>query len=86
MAEVPCLKTNESEMKDTGLYGKFHVSRVDERDQPGGDKENARYFVLDYVNDPFARQALMYYAFVCSKDYPELAQDLWIQLKREEDK
>jgi hypothetical protein len=68
------------DQKTTGLYGKFHVSRVDGRDQPGGDKENARYFVLDYVNDPYAKYALMRYASACTPEYPELAEDLWIEL------
>ncbi len=68
-------------MKGKGLYGKFNVSRVDERDREGGDRENAQYFVLDYVNDPFAKQALQFYAFICHNDYPELSQDLWIALR-----
>lgn len=59
-----------------GLYGKFNVSRVDGKDQPGGSKENARYFVLDYVNDPHARYALLRYAVSCEEEYPELAADL----------
>ena len=67
--------------KEVGLMEKFHVSRVDGRDQPGGDKANARYFVLDYVHDPYAKQALMHYAKACQAEYPQLSQDLWIALR-----
>lgn len=63
-------------MNVKGLYGKFYVSRVDGRDQSGGDKEGAKYFVLDYVNDPFARESLLVYAWNCADEYPELAQDI----------
>lgn len=63
-------------MPDGPVYGKFYVERVDGRDLPGGDKENARYFVLDYVNDPFARDALYAYAFACTIDYPLLAESI----------
>lgn len=59
-----------------GLQEKFFVSRVDGKDQPGGSKDNARYFVLDYVNDPMARYALGYYIYACQAKYPELAADL----------
>lgn len=59
-----------------GLYGKFRVERVDERDQPGGDKAGAAYFVLDYVHDPYARVALGAYAQACAEGYPALAADL----------
>ncbi|MFG3710800.1 hypothetical protein [Micromonospora sp. NPDC047730] len=58
------------------LYNKFDVRRTDGRDQPGGDKEGARYFVLDYVNDPRARVALAAYADVVADDEPGLAADL----------
>ncbi len=60
-----------------GIYSKYNVSRRDRRDQPGGDREHAHYFVLDLVYDPFAREALKYYAFKCAAEYPELAADLW---------
>lgn len=40
--------------KQLGLYQKFQVVRSDGKDQPGGPKYGARYFVLDYVNDPVA--------------------------------
>lgn len=62
-------------MKDQ-LYSKFEVRRTDRRDEPGGDKEGARYFVLDYVNDPMARVALAAYADAVAQDEPGLAADL----------
>lgn len=58
------------------LYGKFHVKRADGRDQPGGDKADARYFVLDYVHDPAARTALRAYADASEQTAPRLAADL----------
>jgi hypothetical protein len=67
--------------KDGPIYGKFYVTRVDGRDRPGGDKANAQYYVLDYANDPFAREALMYYAFKCADEFPQLANDIWNRLK-----
>lgn len=62
--------------KQAGLINKFTVYRNDGKDKPGGPKENAQYFVLDYVNDPLARFALLRYASVCEHDYPELAKDI----------
>jgi hypothetical protein len=58
------------------LFSKFTVPRKDGRDQPGGDKADARYFVLDYVHDPFARVALEAYAEACRGQLPGLAADL----------
>lgn len=66
-----------------GLYGKFEVRRRDGRDQPGGDKAIARYFVLDYVHDPFARTALAAYADACEGELPQLAVDLRRELRAE---
>lgn len=43
------------------LFDKYVVYRNDGKDGPGGTKEDARYFVLDYVHDPFARKALAAY-------------------------
>ena len=60
-----------------GLYQKFRVSRVDGRDRPGGDKDNARYFVLDIANDEYAREALATYAYSCRASEPELSADLY---------
>jgi hypothetical protein len=62
------------------LHGKFRVERVDGRDKPGGDKAGAHYFVLDYVNDPYARTALAAYARACEKKLPGLSRDLWAEL------
>ncbi|GAA3750131.1 hypothetical protein [Micromonospora maritima] len=58
------------------LYPKFEVRRTDGRDGPGGDKAGARYFVLDYVNDPKARVALAAYADAVADEEPGLAADL----------
>lgn len=69
----------------TRLHDKFRVERVDGKDKSGGNKENAKYFVLDFVNDKFAVEALKYYAFICKSEYPELAADLWLAL-RDKDK
>lgn len=72
--------------KDGPVCGKFHVQRVDGRDQPGGDKEDADYFVLDIIHDPYAREALMFYAFKCVDKFPELSADIWNMLKVDYDK
>jgi len=64
-----------------GLYGKFYVSRVDGKDLPFGSKENAKYFVLDYENDPYARKALRAYANACRQEFPDLAADLYQELE-----
>lgn len=65
-----------------GLSEKFHVRRVDGRDSPGGDKADAKYFVLDYVHDPYARFAVAAYANKCESMCPELASDLRAALDR----
>ena len=63
--------------KDTGLINKYSVHRTDGRDAPGGDKDGASYFVLDYVHDPIARAALEYYSELArAEDYEALANDL----------
>lgn len=67
--------------KDGIIYGKFNVSRTDGRDAPDGDKADAEYFVLDIVHDPYAREALMFYAYKCVDEYPLLAADIWHKLK-----
>lgn len=58
------------------LYNKYSVYRNDHRDKPGCDKENARYFVLDYIHDHSARYALAAYAEHCELLMPELAKDI----------
>ena len=63
--------------KDTGLINKYSVHRTDGRDAPGGDKDGASYFVLDYAHDPIARAALEYYSELArAEDYVALADDL----------
>jgi hypothetical protein len=62
------------------LHRKYRVERADGRDQPGGDKATARYFVLDYVHDPFARAALASYIDACRETLPGLAADLRCEL------
>lgn len=76
--------TPEAEAATVGLYGKFSVERNDGRDRPGGDKSDAKYFVLDYVNDPYARHALRTYIDALKADgaEPELAADLNNELGR----
>lgn len=63
--------------ENAGLYQKFNVSRRDGRDQPGGDRQDAVYFVLDISHDPFALDALRAYRMVCEGRCPELAKELW---------
>lgn len=77
-AVVGEVATPAAEAASIGLYGKFRVERSDGRDRPGGDKDQARYFVLDYVNDPVARIALRAYVTELKKrgTEPELAKDL----------
>lgn len=72
-------------MSHDGLFKKFNVSRVDGRDRPGGDKENAFYFVLDIANDPFARDALATYAYNCQYSNKELSENLYVLLERYDD-
>lgn len=64
------------EWAEPGLFRKFHVERVDGRDAPGGDKAEARYFVLDHWHDPHARAALAAYAESVHRENPEFAADL----------
>lgn len=64
-------------MIDTnGLFEKFRVERVDGKDKPGGDKDGAEYFVLDYAHDPDGWVAAASYAVTCSDRRPVLSQDL----------
>jgi hypothetical protein len=59
------------------LYDKYAVIPTDGRGKPG-----AKYFVLDYVNDPSARKALVAYADACSANLPGLSEDLKRELER----
>lgn len=58
-------------MDTRGLYEKYEVKRVDGKVVP-----NAKYFVLDYQNDPAAREALSQYAWSCEFTRPELHKNL----------
>lgn len=73
-----------SNKKERGLFGKYYVSRVDRKDRRGGPKENAGYFVLDFVHDPHAIAALVAYARACRKDSPLLAADIDKIVKEQE--
>ena len=54
--------SSQDTSKETdGLYAKYTVYRNDGRDQPGGDKEGAEYFVLDCTHDPHAIPAIRAY-------------------------
>jgi hypothetical protein len=63
-----------------GLYNKFHVTRNDGRDKPGGDRYQSDYFVLDLTHDHHAVIALAAYAEAVGTEYPELADDLWCKI------
>jgi hypothetical protein len=58
------------------LQQKFWVDRIDGRDMPGGDRMDSKYFVLDYIHDPYAVPALEAYAAACRDDYPNLSQEI----------
>jgi hypothetical protein len=60
----------------SGIYNKFSVTRNDGRDLNGGDRANAKYFVLDLTYDPYAKDAIAAYAASCIKKYPALAAEL----------
>lgn len=62
--------------RSTGIYGKFHVRRVDGTDAPGCKHHGCRYFVLDVDHDKHAGAALFAYAEFCEQDYPLLAEDV----------
>lgn len=68
--------------KDSGFNkNKFEVTRTDGK----SEKPYARYFILDYVNDPFARVALETYATAAFWDgFTNLANDLRSELSSTE--
>ena len=68
--------------KKRGLYGKFHIARVDGTDAAGKKHDGCEYFVLDITHDPHAIRALHAYAASCHREYPLLAEDLYAILKR----
>lgn len=58
-------------MHDGTLNNKYLVERSD-----GQQRSEARYFVLNYAKDPYARAALLTYANECAQTHPTLASDL----------
>lgn len=62
--------------ENAGYYEKYNVSRKDGRDQPGGDREGAQYFVLDLSHDRFARLAMNVYLAVSRSELPALTQSM----------
>lgn len=63
-------------MENNGLYQKYVVRRADGRDGTGGDRVEARYFVLDYVHDADARATLADHARRIDEVNPELSADI----------
>lgn len=61
---------------DSGLYHKYKISRMDNKDSAGGPHENCSYFVLDLSHDPYAKAAILAYAEACRVELPLLAADL----------
>ena len=64
------------EDKRNKLQQKYYVERIDERDRAGGDRADSKYFVLDYIHDPYSLPALEAYAQACFKDYPNLSEEI----------
>jgi hypothetical protein len=64
------------EDKRNRLQQKYYVERIDERDRTGGDRVDSKYFVLDYVHDPYSIPALEAYALACYKDFPNLSAEI----------
>lgn len=64
------------EDKRNKLQQKYYVERIDERDRAGGDRADSKYFVLDYIHDPYSIPALEAYALACFKDYPNLSEEI----------
>lgn len=70
----------------TGLYNKYFVKRVDNKDLPGNKHENCQYFVLDVTHDLHALPALLAYANSCNQQHPELSKDLKKLVKKHRSK
>jgi hypothetical protein len=64
------------EDKRNKLQQKYYVDRIDGRDQAGGDRIDSKYFVLDYIHDPYSIPALEAYALACYKDFPNLSEEI----------
>ena len=81
MEENPVNERDENKTQaEQGVYRKFDVFRTDCRDMPGGDRQEAEYFVLDLTYDPHAKAALAAYAESVAATHPELARDLRAKL------
>jgi len=77
----PCCSLDAIRLRADRLHGKNRVERTD-----GQRKPHARYFVLDYANDPAAKEALRVYAAAVRATNPELAADLESQVGPAEDR
>ena len=64
------------EDKRNKLQQKYYVERIDGRDRADGDRVDSKYFVLDYVHDPYSVAALEAYAQACYRDFPNLSQEI----------
>ena len=64
------------EDKRNKLQQKYYVERIDERDRSGGDRADSKYFVLDYIHDPYSPPALEAYAQACEQDFPNLSAEI----------
>ena len=71
---VPVVATPSD--RSLGLYNKFHVQRIDGRDDIGEKHYGCDYFVLDITHDRHAIAALFAYADSCETEYPLLAKDV----------
>ncbi len=56
-----------------GFEDRFRVTRTDGKPV----RPEARYLVLDYANDPYAKMAVATYAGCIHSDNPKLADDLF---------
>ncbi len=64
------------EDKRNKLQQKYYVDRIDGRDRAGGDRIDSKYFVLDYIHDPYSIPALEAYALACYEDFPNLSAEI----------
>jgi len=70
------------EDKRNRLQQKYYVERIDERDRVGGDRVDSKYFVLDYIHDPYSIPALEAYAQACYRDFPNLSEEIRALLRQ----
>ena len=63
--------------RDRGLYGKYEVKRLG---GTPGKHADCFYYVLDLEHDRFAVPALRAYAEACREEYPQLAEDLLVEI------